>query len=58
MNVPNAKALQIASLETPTDFGPNSLHHVCGALNVLLTDVFALHARGAINDRTQEIHHG
>ena len=41
MNVRDAKGLQIASLETPTDLGSNSLHDICGALNVLLTDVFA-----------------
>jgi starvation-inducible DNA-binding protein len=58
MNVRDAKILQIASLETPTGFGSNSLHDECGALNVLLTDVCALHARVVINDRTQEIHHG
>ena len=45
MNVRDAKALQIALLETPTDLGSNALHDICGALNVLLTDVFALYVR-------------
>jgi len=58
MNLRDAKALQIASLETPADLGSNALHDICGALDVLLTDVFALRARVVFNDRTQEIHHG
>jgi hypothetical protein len=58
MNLRDAKALQIAPLETPTDLRSTPLHGVCGALNVLLTDVFALRARVVINNRTQEAHHG
>ena len=45
MNVRDAKALQIASLETPTDLGANSVRDISGALNVLLADIFALYVK-------------
>src|SRR6202035_5146254 len=45
MNVRDAKALQIASLETPTDLGSNAVRDVSGALNILLADMFALYVK-------------
>src|SRR6202165_4504560 len=45
MNVRDAKALQIASLETSTDLGSNAVRDISGALNVLLADVFALYVK-------------
>jgi starvation-inducible DNA-binding protein len=45
MNVRDAKALRIASLETPTDLGPNAVRDVSGALNILLADMFALYVK-------------
>ena len=45
MNVRDAKALQIASLETPTDFGSNAVRDISGALNILLADMFALYVK-------------
>src|SRR3984893_7568590 len=45
MNVRDAKALQIASLETPTDLGSNAVRDISGALNVLLADMFALYVK-------------
>jgi starvation-inducible DNA-binding protein len=45
MNVRDAKALQIASLEPPTDLGANSVRDISGALNVLLADIFALYVK-------------
>jgi starvation-inducible DNA-binding protein len=45
MNVRDAKALQGASLETPTDFGSNAVRDISGALNILLADMFALYVK-------------
>jgi len=45
MNVRDAKALQIASLETPTDLGSNPVRDISGALNILLADMFALYVK-------------
>jgi starvation-inducible DNA-binding protein len=45
MNVRDAKALQIASLETPTELGSNVARDISVALNVLLADMFALYVK-------------
>lgn len=45
MNISDAKALQIVSLETPTDLGSNSVRDISGALNTLLADMFALYVK-------------
>src|ERR1700688_1692258 len=45
MNVRDAKALQIASLETPTDLGSNAVGDISGALRILLADMFALYVK-------------
>src|SRR5260370_42425016 len=45
MNVPDAKALQNAPLETPTDLGSNAVRDISGALNVLLADIFGLYLK-------------
>src|SRR5580765_3568159 len=45
MNVRDAKALQIALLETPTDFGANAVRDISGNLNLLLADAFALYLK-------------
>jgi len=45
MNVHDAKALQIAPLETPTDLKSNAVRDISGALNILLADVFALYVK-------------
>src|SRR6202795_1956446 len=45
MNVRDAKALQIASLETPTDLGSDAVRDISGALNILLADMFALYMK-------------
>lgn len=45
MNVRDAKVLQIASLETPTDLGSNAVRDISGALNSLLADMFALYVK-------------
>ena len=45
MNVRDAKALRIASLETPTDLGSNAVRDISGALNILLADMFALYVK-------------
>jgi starvation-inducible DNA-binding protein len=45
MNVRDAKALQIASLETPTDLGSNAVRDISDALNILLADMFALYVK-------------
>jgi starvation-inducible DNA-binding protein len=45
MNVRDAKALHIASLETPTDLGSNAVRDISGALNILLADMFALYVK-------------
>jgi starvation-inducible DNA-binding protein len=45
MNVRDAKALQTASLETPTELGSNVVRDISVALNVLLADMFALYVK-------------
>jgi Ferritin-like domain len=45
MNIRDAKALQTASLETPTELGSNVVRDVSVALNVLLADMFALYVK-------------
>jgi starvation-inducible DNA-binding protein len=45
MNVRDAKALQAAPLETPTDLESNAVRDISGALNILLADVFALYLK-------------
>jgi starvation-inducible DNA-binding protein len=45
MNVHDVKALQTASLETPTELGPNAVRDISVALNVLLADMFALYLK-------------
>jgi starvation-inducible DNA-binding protein len=45
MNVRDAKALQKAPLETPTDLGDDAVRDLSGALNVLLADIFALYLK-------------
>ena len=45
MNVHDAKALQTASLETPTDLASNAVRDISGALNILLADMFALYVK-------------
>src|SRR5712671_1098683 len=45
MNVHDAKALQIAPLETPTHLGSNAVRDISGALNILLADTFALYLK-------------
>src|SRR6202049_2764458 len=45
MNVHDAKALQIASLEAPTDLGSNATQDISGALTTLLADMFALYVK-------------
>jgi starvation-inducible DNA-binding protein len=45
MNVHDAKALQIAPLETPTGLGSNAVQDISGALNILLADIFALYLK-------------
>ena len=45
MNVRDAKALQIASLETPTELGSTVVRDISVALNVLLADMFALYVK-------------
>jgi starvation-inducible DNA-binding protein len=45
MNVRDAKALQIASPETPTELGSNVARDISVALNVLLADMFALYVK-------------
>src|ERR1700719_3368594 len=45
MNVRDAKALQNASLQTPTDLRPNAVRDISVALNVLLADMLALYLK-------------
>jgi len=45
MNARDAKALRIASLETPTDLKPNAVREISGALNIALADMFALYLK-------------
>jgi starvation-inducible DNA-binding protein len=42
MHQRNAKARQLAPIEPPTDLGLGARRDVCGALNTLLADMFAL----------------
>src|SRR6201987_3550753 len=41
----DARALKIASLETPTDLKPDSVREISAALNALLADMFALYVK-------------
>src|ERR1700757_1993418 len=45
MNVRDAKVLKSASLQTPTDLGPDAVRDISGALNILLADMFALYLK-------------
>src|SRR5271154_1459344 len=45
MNRPDAKALRVAPLSTPTDLKPNAVRDISGALNVLLADMFGLYLK-------------
>jgi starvation-inducible DNA-binding protein len=45
MNVRDARALQTASLETPTELGSNVVRDISVTLNVLLADMFALYVK-------------
>src|SRR6267378_4683345 len=45
MNIRDAKALQAASLETPTELGSNGVRDISVALNSLLADMFALYVK-------------
>jgi starvation-inducible DNA-binding protein len=45
MNIRDAHALQIASLETPTNLGSNPVQDISVALNFLLADMFALYVK-------------
>src|SRR5215468_4184443 len=43
MNVRDAKALEPALLQTPSDLKPNAVRDLIGALNIVLADMFALY---------------
>jgi starvation-inducible DNA-binding protein len=45
MNVPNAEALRIGPLLTPTDLEPKAVQEISGALNTLVADMFALYLK-------------
>src|SRR6201993_5007531 len=45
MNVRDAKVLKSASLQTPTDLGPDAVRDISGALNILLADMFGLYVK-------------
>jgi starvation-inducible DNA-binding protein len=45
MNVRDARALQTASLEAPTELGSNVVRDISVTLNVLLADMFALYVK-------------
>jgi starvation-inducible DNA-binding protein len=45
MNAPDAKALRMAPLETPTDLESNAVRDLAGALNILLADMFGLYLK-------------
>jgi starvation-inducible DNA-binding protein len=45
MNVRHAKALQNASLETPTNLESDAVGDIAAALNVLLADIFGLYLK-------------
>ena len=45
MSPREAKAMQTASLATPTDLKPNAVRDLAGALNILVADMFALYLK-------------
>jgi starvation-inducible DNA-binding protein len=45
MNVQKAMALRTTSLQTPTDLKTEGVREISGALNILLSDVFALYLK-------------
>ncbi len=45
MGVRNIRALRTAPLSTRTDLKPNAVRDVCGALNILLADMFGLYVK-------------
>jgi starvation-inducible DNA-binding protein len=45
MTIRDAKALQTARLETPTDLKSDAAREVAGALNILLADMFGLYVK-------------
>jgi starvation-inducible DNA-binding protein len=45
MNHQDAKALQAASLQTPSDLSAQAVRDIAGALNILLADMFALYLK-------------
>jgi starvation-inducible DNA-binding protein len=45
MNHQDAKALQAASLQTPSDLSARAVQDLSGALNILLADMFALYLK-------------
>jgi starvation-inducible DNA-binding protein len=45
MNHQDAKALQAASLQTPSDLSARAVQDISGALNILLADMFALYLK-------------
>ena len=45
MNLQHAKSLMTTPLRTPTDFKPEAVREIAGALNILLADVFALYVK-------------
>src|ERR1700686_5083741 len=45
MNARDAKALHTAPLQTRTDLKSNAVQDISGALNILLTDMFALYLK-------------
>jgi starvation-inducible DNA-binding protein len=45
MGVRNFRALRTAPLSTRTDLKPNAVRDVCGALNILLADMFGLYVK-------------
>ena len=45
MNIRDAKALQSASLQTPTGLGSQAVRDISGALNILLADIFGLYLK-------------
>src|SRR5947209_18287868 len=45
MNARDPKAVRTAALRTPTDLKPNAVQDISGALNILLSDMFALYLK-------------
>jgi starvation-inducible DNA-binding protein len=45
MSAQDTKVQKSASLETPTDLGPDAVRDISGALNILLADMFALYLK-------------